>query len=95
MKKFVCEICRAERTRLGMLLHQRRFLQTWRAGSIDLRISRRDLVTHLELFDDRWHAYCGLGLFQAAGRQFVRELPRDLCPECRAVFEEQLAKIPA
>jgi hypothetical protein len=31
-----------------MLLHQRRFLQTWLAGAIRLRVKRKDGVLHLE-----------------------------------------------
>jgi hypothetical protein len=51
---------------------------------MDLRVRRG----HLELFDDRWHTYCGIDLFGIPpARAYVRELPPDLCRQCRAVFD--------
>jgi hypothetical protein len=70
-----------------MLLHQRRFVETWLQGTIDLRIKRFNGTLHLELFDDRWHAYCGAAMFSVVNREFHRDLPVDLCPECYQVFQ--------
>lgn len=93
-KGVVCAFCRARRTRAGMLLHQRRFLETWLEGGIQLRIRRKNLQAHLELFDDRWHTYCGIDLFDVPPqREHVRELPADLCRQCRMVFEDLLHPI--
>jgi len=91
VKGFVCRECQAKRTRQGMLRHQRRFLQTWIEGSIDLRVKRSRGVLHLELWDDRWHAYCGAEMFDTPERRFVREIPMDLCPACLKVFDELVA----
>lgn len=71
-----------------MLLHQRRFLQTWLAGGIDLRVRPFDGVLHLELFDDRWHGYCGTEMFAVTERRRLKELPADICPKCRTIFDE-------
>ena len=83
----VCRVCQARRTRAGMLVHQRRFLQTWLAGELQLRVKRVDGVLHLELFDDRWHSYCDIEMFGVTNREYVRELPADLCPACVQVFQ--------
>jgi len=94
--KLVCRDCQRKRARRGLLQHQRRFLQTWLAGETELRIRPFAGVTHLELFDDRWHAYCGADMFTGAElRQRVRELPGDLCSECRSVFDELVNKAKA
>lgn len=90
--KRVCRDCQAARTRQGMLQHQRRFLQTWLVGAIDLRVRIYGGVAHLELFDDRWHSYCGTAMFDITERLRTRELPADLCPECRKIFDELLAR---
>lgn len=91
--KNVCRDCQAARTRRGMLLHQRRFIQTWIAGGIDLRVKRsRDGVLHLELFDDRWHSYCDVPMLNVTKREKVREIPADLCPACLKVFDELVLK---
>ena len=89
--KGVCRDCQAARARQGMLLHQRRFLQTWLAGAIDLRSRSYEGVVHLELFDDRWHGYCGAPMFTVTERRRSRELPPDLCPECFKIFNELVA----
>jgi hypothetical protein len=91
VKGMVCRVCQAARTRRGMLQHQRRFLQTWLEGAIDLRVKRAAGALHLELFDDRWHAYCGAEMFAVTKRDFVRELPADLCPGCLKIFDELVA----
>ncbi|HZF24015.1 MAG TPA: hypothetical protein VE030_11195 [Burkholderiales bacterium] len=91
VKRHVCRACQAKRTRAGMLRHQRRFLQTWLAGQIELRVKRVAGVLHLELFDDRWHSYCDTEMFSVHQRDFVRELPADLCPACITIFHEQVA----
>ena len=88
MKRYVCRDCIARRARAGLLRHQRRFLQTWLAGEIQLRVKRLAGQLHLELFDDRWHSYCGKEMFTVFERQFVTELPADLCPECIVVFHQ-------
>jgi hypothetical protein len=90
--KRVCRDCQAAQAHRGMLLHQRRFLQTWLAGQIELRVKRKEDTVHLELFDDRWHGYCGVAMFDVTARRLVRELPPDLCPECVRVFQELVAK---
>ena len=90
--KLVCRNCQAARARRGMLLHQRRFLETWLAGGIDLRVRSYEGAEHLELFDDRWHGYCGTAMFVVTERRRVRELPPDLCPECLKIFHELAAK---
>ena len=85
----VCAACRIRRQRAGILLHQRRYLYTWLQGAIDLRIVTIDGIAHVELFDDRWHGYCGarLGACKPDERVKMRELPADLCADCRAVFD--------
>jgi hypothetical protein len=94
--KRVCRDCQARRARNGLLLHQRRFLQTWAVKAIDLRMRDFDGVPHVELFDDPWHGYCGMALsptgphLATTGRRRVRELPADLCPACRRVFDQLL-----
>jgi hypothetical protein len=92
VKGHVCRACQAKRTRQGMLRHQRRFLQTWLAGEIDLRVKKLAGVLHLELFDDRWHSYCDTAMFAVSQRQYVRALPADLCPACITIFNELVAK---
>jgi len=92
VKGFVCRACQARRARAGLLKHQRRFLQTWLAGEIQLRVKRLDGVLHLELFDDRWHSYCGVDMFDVFERQFVRAVPGDLCPACITVFNNLVAE---
>jgi hypothetical protein len=84
--KRVCRACQAARVRRGMLMHQRRFLQTWRAGEIAVRLRAFDGVEHLELFDDRWHGYCGVEMFKLTQPRRVRDLPADVCPECLKIF---------
>ena len=88
LKGLICRDCQRARARRGMLQHQRRFLQTWLEGTLDLRVKRADGVLHLELFDNRWQAYCGADMFFVTQREFVRELPIDICPACLAVFDE-------
>lgn len=90
--KTVCRACQAALAREGLLRHQRRFLQTWLAGEMDLRVRQKDDVLHLELFDDRWHAYCGAEMFKVTERRRVREIPADLCPGCRTILDELVAK---
>jgi hypothetical protein len=93
-KGVVCVLCRARRARNGMLLHQRRFLETWLAGSIELRVRRKGGQPHLELFDDRWHTYCGIDLFDVPPlREHVRDLPTDLCLECLKVFDRLVQEV--
>ncbi len=92
LKGRICRDCQARRTRQGMLRHQRRFLQTWLAGQIDLRVKKLEGVLHLELFDDRWHSYCDTEMFQVSQRAYMRQLPPDLCPECLRVFQDLLAQ---
>jgi hypothetical protein len=92
IKGYVCRDCQKVRTRHGMLLHQRRFIETWLAGSIDLRIKRKDSVRHLELFDDRWHSYCDIEMFEVTSREFTRTIPDDLCPACLKIFNELVVK---
>jgi|AmaraimetP72IA01_FD_contig_31_598142_length_2127_multi_19_in_0_out_0_3 hypothetical protein len=92
--RMVCAACRAKRQRIGILLHQRRFLEAWRGGSLQLRTREKNGAVHVELFDDRWHAYCGIDLFDVPPQPvLVRELPADLCGACRAILDEQLANI--
>ena len=67
-------------------------MQTWLAGEIDLRVKRVQGVTHLELFDDRWHSYCDLAMFEEKKSEFTRELPLELCPDCHKIFIELAAK---
>jgi len=86
VKGWVCRPCQAKRTRAGMLRHQRRFLQTWVAGQIDLRVKRLGGVLHLALFDDQWHSYCDTELFAVSRAEVTRQLPADLCAECLKVF---------
>jgi hypothetical protein len=90
--KRVCRDCQARQARVGMLLHQRRFLQTWLAGGIELRSRTYEGATHLELFDDRWHAYCGLAMFKVTERRLSRDLPADLCSACLKVFSDLVDK---
>ena len=90
-KGHVCRLCQARRVRAGMLRHQRRFLQTWLAGDIDLRVKRVEGVLHLELFDDRWHSYCDREMFAVQQRAYVRDVPLDLCPKCIEVFDQLVA----
>jgi len=75
-----------------MLLHQRRFLQTWLVGDIDLRVKRKDGVLHLELFDDRWHSYCDVAMFDVPHSEFVKNPPDDLCGDCLKVFKDLVEK---
>ena len=89
---FVCRECRVRRTRRGLLLHQRRFIETWLAGAIDLRVKRLRGVLHLELFDDPWHSYCDTELFAVTQRAYVKALPADVCPECQKVFDALIAE---
>lgn len=90
--KRVCRACQAQRAYRGLLLHQRRYLRTWLAGAIDLRVRDFNGALHLELFDDRWHAYCGLAMMQYTERRRVQAVPADLCPDCSKVFNELVAK---
>jgi hypothetical protein len=92
LKGHICRECQAKRTRAGMLKHQRRFLQTWLKGDINLRVKRVQGVAHLELFDDRWHSYCDRTMFAESKREFVREIPPDLCAECLKVFDGLIAE---
>ena len=92
LEGFVCRDCQARRVRAAMLKHQRRFLQTWLDGQIDLRVKRVDGVLHLELYDDRWHSYCDRELFTVRDREYSRDLPADLCPDCLAVFNGLVAE---
>jgi hypothetical protein len=92
LMKRVCRRCQAVRARNGMLLHQRRFLQTWAVGAIQLRLREFDGVTHIELFDDPWHGYCGAALLLGSERRRVRSMPSDICSGCRAVFDELLTR---
>jgi hypothetical protein len=88
----VCRDCQQRRARAGLLLHQRRFLQTWAVGQIDLRLRDWDGVTHVELYDDPWHAFCGVTLLLATGRRRTRTFPVDVCPGCRDVFDGLVAR---
>jgi hypothetical protein len=92
--KRVCRDCQARQARAGMLLHQRRFLRTWLLGDppIYLRVRPQFDVLHLELFDDRWHGYCGVPMFEITERRLMRNLPTDLCGDCLNVFNELVAK---
>jgi hypothetical protein len=90
--KRVCRDCQAKRARDGMLLHQRRFLQTWLAGGIELRVREYNGSPHIELFDDRWHSYCGIPMMTLTNRRRVRELPDEVCTECREVFQGLVEK---
>ena len=92
VKGHVCRACQARRVRAGMLRHQRRFLMTWVKGQIDLKVKRVEGVLHLELFDDRWHSYCDREMFSVTTREFVKQPPADLCPECRKVFDGLVAE---
>lgn len=92
-KGMTCPVCRAARQRAGILLHQRRFLQTWKAGQLKLLLAAKDGEKHVQLFDDRWHAYCGIELFGIVHRDRVDTLPDGLCSKCSAVFQEQLARL--
>jgi hypothetical protein len=68
-------------------------LQTYAIGAIELRVRSKDGVPHVELFDDRYHGFCGVAMFEnPADRQKVRELPADLCADCRRVFDELFTK---
>jgi hypothetical protein len=90
--KLVCRSCQRERARAGMLLHQRRFLQTWIAGNIELRLRYQDGTLHIELFDDRWHAYCGADMYVVTPRERRLDLPPEVCPACRATLEKLAAQ---
>lgn len=99
--KRVCRDCQADRARSGILEHQRRFLETWLQGTMDLRLRLFGGVWHLELFDARWHAYCGARLFQSGSadysyppgeRRRTKELPPDLCSGCTQIFNELVTK---
>jgi hypothetical protein len=90
--KRVCRDCQAAQARTGLLMHQRRFLQTWLAGEIDLRVRDQLGRLHLELFDDRWHSYCGVAMFDVTERRRVRDLPPELCADCVNIFNELVAK---
>jgi hypothetical protein len=90
--KRVCRDCQAAQAYRGMLMHQRRFLQTWLAGQIELRVRPQGDVLHLELFDDRWHGYCGATMFVLTPRRLVRNIPADLCPACLTILNELAAK---
>ena len=86
-KGVVCIPCRTRRTRIGMLVHQRRFLETWLTGGIPLRVTRADGVPHLQLFDDRWHTYCDIELFAVPPvTERHQEVPEDLCRDCLTTF---------
>lgn len=89
--KLVCRDCQAAQARRGLLLHQRRFLQTYLAGKLSLRVREQQGKLHLELYDDRWHGYCGTPLFNVTPRRLVSELPPEICTECRATFDGLLA----
>jgi len=91
VKRF-CAACRDKRARLGILLHQRRFLRTWIAGTMNLNVRPFNGQLHLELFDARWHSYCGIAMMTRTERQRVRELPDDMCAECRSVFNQLVAE---
>jgi hypothetical protein len=91
-KGVVCIDCREARARAGLLLHQRRFLQTWAVGQIELRIADKEGLLHVQLFDDRWHAYCGATLFEIVQRERNRDLPPAICSECARVFHELVAR---
>ena len=91
-KGVICVACREARGRSGILLHQRRFLQTWSIGQIELRLARKDDLVHVQLFDDRWHAYCGRTLFEIVPRERSQDLPGAVCSECARVFKDLVAK---
>ena len=93
--KLVCRDCQRKRAHRGLLLHQRRFLITWLAGAIELRVRPQGDRLHLELFDDRWHAYCGADMFTVTPRQLVREVPAGLCEDCLKVFDQLVAQYAA
>jgi hypothetical protein len=57
-----------------------------------LRLATKNDLVHVQLFDDRWHAYCGAELFEIVPRGRSRELPPALCSGCARVFHELLAK---
>lgn len=92
-KGVVCPKCRERRCYNGMILHQRRFIETWMEGNIELHYAIRDLLQHLVLFDDRWHTYCGLDLFHVLARDYSAEIPADLCPQCRTILEELIQRV--
>jgi hypothetical protein len=72
-----------------MILHQGRFLETWLAGAIDLRVTRKDGTPHLQLFDDRWHTYCDIDLLAVPPvTERHHDVPEDLCGGCLAVFRQ-------
>src|SRR5215472_12905373 len=90
-----CRDCQRDRARRGMLQHQRRFLQTWLVGGIDLRIRAHEGTIHVELFDDRWHAFCGVSMFENPEKR--RRVPlfpdhANMCTGCRKVFDELVSK---
>lgn len=95
-KGVVCVPCRISRTRAGLLLHQRRFVETFLKGSMRLRVREKAGAAHIELFDDRWHTYCDIELFDVAPNPELRqEIGPDVCAECRRVFDgiaEQVIK---
>ena len=49
-------------------------------------------MLHLELFDDRWHSYCDVAMFDVPHSEFVKNPPDDLCGDCLKVFKDLVEK---
>jgi hypothetical protein len=83
---------REVRQRSGIELHQRRFLITWKLGQIKLFVATKNDLVHVQLFDDRWHTYCGIDLFDISERDRSQEMPPGVCGDCYAAFQRLLAQ---
>jgi hypothetical protein len=83
---------RQQRYRSGIELHQRRFLQTWALGQIKLWTATKDGSIPIQLFDDRWHTYCGIDLFGVIPRDRSQDIPPAVCGDCLTAFKGLLAQ---
>jgi hypothetical protein len=93
-----CEGCIERRARAALLQHQKLFLPQVLQGSHALSITHLgDLVWHVVLIGDRYHAYCGqsVGPGWQIKRVTLDQWPPRMCHLCKEVFDRLLEEVRA
>lgn len=93
-----CPFCTEKRSREAILEYQRLILPAVLRGATDLRIARvPGNITHLELFGDADHAYCGAELKQPkrSRHPYTPVMENNwICPGCCLVLNHLLTPTP-
>jgi hypothetical protein len=85
-----CPTCTQRRSRAVIFAYQRQVLPAVLRGDSEMRLARLGRgPTHLELFGDSNHAFCGVELDEQSKRSRRPHWDLDgICPKCSAVFEQ-------